>query len=85
MVYIETVTAVTAHTGGVFSMPKPKSESVAEVLREMLMSPNEGDANGEPAYLVDGLFAIAHAIHHLAEQVGRLADSSEKKGGAPHA
>lgn len=31
-----------------------------------LISPNETDSNGEPANVVDGLFAIARAIDGLA-------------------
>lgn len=31
-----------------------------------LISPNEADTNGEPANVVDGLFAIARAIDGLA-------------------
>ena len=32
-----------------------------------LVSPNETDTNGEPANVVDGLFAIARAIDRLAQ------------------
>jgi hypothetical protein len=32
-----------------------------------LWSPNESDSNWETANLVDGLFAISRAIHHLAD------------------
>ena len=34
-----------------------------------LVSPNEADTNGEPANVVDGLFAIARAIDRLADAV----------------
>ena len=34
-----------------------------------LISANEADTNGEPANVVDGLFAIARAIDRLAEAV----------------
>lgn len=34
-----------------------------------LISPNEADSNGEPANVVDGLFAIARAIGDLAMAV----------------
>jgi hypothetical protein len=34
-----------------------------------LVSPNEDDANGEPANVVDGLFAIARAIAYLADKI----------------
>jgi len=34
-----------------------------------LISPNEADANGEPANVVDGLFAIARAIGELTAAI----------------
>ena len=34
-----------------------------------LISPNEADSNGEPANVVDGLFAIARAIDGLAQAI----------------
>ena len=34
-----------------------------------LITPNETDTNGEPANVVDGLFAIARAIDRLADTV----------------
>jgi hypothetical protein len=36
-------------------------------LRAVFESPNECDSNFENANVVDGLFAVARAIHHLAE------------------
>jgi hypothetical protein len=36
-----------------------------------LTSPNEMDINGEPANVVDGLFAIARAIQRLADAVAK--------------
>lgn len=41
--------------------------TTAEALYETLISPNESDSNMEPANVVDGLFAIAKAIHRLAK------------------
>lgn len=38
-------------------------------LQEVFSSPNESDSNGEPANVVDGLFAIARAINKLAIQL----------------
>jgi len=35
----------------------------------VLVSPNEADSNGEPANVVDGLFAIARAIDRLADAI----------------
>ena len=42
-----------------------------------LISANEADTNGEPANVVDGLFAIARSINHLAAVISdlRLGDS----------
>jgi hypothetical protein len=34
-----------------------------------LVSPSEDNANGEPANVVDGLFAIARAIAYLADKI----------------
>ncbi|MDP9364208.1 MAG: hypothetical protein M3Q10_08280 [Chloroflexota bacterium] len=42
---------------------------VAEALVNTLVSPNESDRNMEAANVVDGLFAVARAIDHLANQV----------------
>lgn len=42
-----------------------------EALIHTLISPNECDSNLEPANVVDGLFAIARAINHLAEVVAQ--------------
>lgn len=36
-------------------------------ISKALVSPNEMDQNFEPANVVDGLFAIARSIHHLAD------------------
>ncbi len=44
-----------------------KNDPVAIAILEVLRSPNEGDSNGEAANIVDGLFAIARAIDHLAD------------------
>jgi hypothetical protein len=34
-----------------------------------LTSPNEGDRNGEPANMVDGLFAVARALDRVADAI----------------
>ena len=44
-------------------------ETVAAALQDVFISPNEADSNLEPANVVDGLFAIARAIHRLADVV----------------
>ena len=43
------------------------SKDVAAALRHALVSPNECDSNLEAANVVDGLFAIARALHRIAE------------------
>ncbi len=47
-----------------------KTDSFEETIRyglfDVFSSPNERDRNGEEANVVDGLFAIARAIHRLA-------------------
>jgi hypothetical protein len=46
-----------------------KNEIVADALRGVFVSPNEADRNMEPANVVDGLFAVARAIHELARAI----------------
>jgi hypothetical protein len=41
--------------------------TTAEAIENTLVSPNEHDRNLEPANVVDGLFAIARAIHRIAD------------------
>lgn len=43
------------------------TESLVQAIWGTLQSLNEYDSNGEAANVVDGLFAIARAIHHLAQ------------------
>ena len=45
---------------------------VAEALLATLISPNECDSNFESANVVDGLFAIARALHHCARALEGL-------------
>jgi hypothetical protein len=40
-----------------------------------LITPNETDTNGEPANVVDGLFAIARAIDRLADTMQRASQA----------
>jgi hypothetical protein len=49
-------------------MTTPRTD-IGNALRGTLISPNESDANGEPANVVDGLFAIARAIEGLAQAI----------------
>jgi hypothetical protein len=48
---------------------KPEPDPVAKAIRKTLISPNESDRNFEAANVVDGLFAIARALHDLADAV----------------
>ena len=41
-------------------------KTIYDGLRETLISPNESDPNGEPANLVDGMYAIARALRAIA-------------------
>lgn len=45
-----------------------------------LVSPNESDRNGEPANVVDGLYAIARAVDRLADTVGTRCDHCTPRG-----
>jgi hypothetical protein len=47
----------------------PKVDQVASAIRYSLVSPNESDSNYEPANVVDGLFAIARALHQVAREL----------------
>lgn len=46
--------------------PKAVAGIIADALRATCVSPNELDRNLEPANVVDGLFAIARALEHVA-------------------
>jgi hypothetical protein len=50
-------------------MNEPPPNPVAGAIGYALVSPNEGDSNGEPANVVDGLFAIARAVDGLAAAI----------------
>lgn len=45
------------------------SDNLTVALAHCLVSPNEGDSNGEPANVVDGLFAVARAINRVADAI----------------
>jgi hypothetical protein len=62
------------------------SKELAEVLREVLISPNVVDSNFEAANLVDttdriasALWAIAQALHRIADTMGQ--DDQRDTGG----
>lgn len=46
-----------------------KANPLVDALFGTLSSPNETDSNLEAANVVDGLFAIARALHHVAEAI----------------
>jgi hypothetical protein len=49
------------------------TDSITTAIGRVFISPNEADSNGEPANIVDGLFAIARSIDGLATAVRRIA------------
>lgn len=49
---------------------------LGKALVHCLVSPNEADSNGEPANVVDGLFAIARAIDRLAGVLGQRPEAA---------
>lgn len=57
-------------------MDKTTHDPTAQALSYALVSTNESDRNGEPANIVDGLFAIARAIDRLTAAIA--ATGSEK-------
>jgi hypothetical protein len=50
-----------------------RESDLAEAFRDVFVTPNESDSNGEPPGPTDGLYAIARSIHRLAAAVERLA------------
>ena len=44
-------------------------DQIASALHDTLISPNEADQNSEAANVVDGLFAIARALHCVAAAI----------------
>ena len=46
-------------------MIEPKD--LKSALYDVFVSPNEADSNMEPANMVDGLFAIARALHRIGK------------------
>lgn len=50
-------------------------EGLVESLHHALLSEHEPDQDGEPANVVDALFAIAHALEACAAAQARTADA----------
>ncbi len=48
-------------------------------LMRTMESPNERDSNGEPANVVDGLFAIARALHDVAFSIQEMDTKTGKE------
>lgn len=46
-------------------------DNIADAVKSTLISPNETDRNLEAANVVDGLYAVARALHHVAEAIER--------------
>jgi len=49
------------------------ADQIAQAIRDVLVSPNESDSNLEAANVVDGLFAIARALHDIAAEIEKHA------------
>jgi hypothetical protein len=64
-------------------MTSPEPIDTSKALLETLISPNEVDSNLEPANVVDGLFAIARAIEHLADATRTTAPGVHKPAPDP--
>jgi hypothetical protein len=52
------------------------NDPIARAVDRNFTSPNEADTNLEPANVVDGLFAIARALHHLANVIDKNPDGN---------
>lgn len=57
------------------------STTVADAIGSAFISPNESDSNGEPANVVDGLFAIARALERIALAMEDARSSSPPDSG----
>lgn len=64
-------------------MSAPKKDQVASAIWGTLESPNCSDSNFEAANVVDGLYSIAKALHHVAKAIEKLgnADAATPMGG----
>jgi hypothetical protein len=52
-------------------------DDICASIERTLITPNEGDSNGEPANVVDGLFAIARALGEIADALNELTITCE--------
>jgi hypothetical protein len=50
--------------------------SITSAMESAFVSPNESDSNMEPANVVDGLFAIARALHRVAKAIEEMPSNS---------
>lgn len=55
----------------------PSGSSIARAIEATLSSPNEMDSNGEIANVTDGLYALARAVHHLADALEHRREPEE--------
>lgn len=62
-------------------MTENQSSSTAAALHDTLISPNCLDSNLEPANVVDGLYAIANGLNHIAEAIGQFGEYFETLNG----
>jgi hypothetical protein len=58
-----------------------KLDHTAEALRATLISATEEDQNLESANVVDGLFAIARALEHIAHEIKYLGNGNASTEG----
>jgi hypothetical protein len=65
--------------------PPMREKDIAQALQAVLVSPNEMDNNMEQANVVDGLFAIARAIDHVARALIALREDRETTRSASEA
>ena len=58
-------------------MTNTEARAVADAIKYSLVSPNEGDSNGEPANMVDAIFAHARmtrtGLNNVADALRELA------------
>jgi hypothetical protein len=60
-------------------MPQTRTkDATAEAIGAAFISPNESDSNGEPANMVDGLFAIARALRDVARAIRETRQPGEE-------
>ena len=62
-------------------MPRTKSTPLADALRDVFVSANEPDSNGEAANVVDALFAAGRIVRYGLEECA-AADHSDRMADA---